>query len=77
MNKSNFDRLAGVRRNRRLRNVCVIVAVISLFVAVVAGLDSLVSDTPFKVGYVFVFGVLFIVSASFAAYYHLRLMSRE
>jgi hypothetical protein len=77
MNNSNFDRLAGLRRNRRLRNVCLIAAIVSLLLAVVVGLDSVVSESQLRLGYFFVFGVGFIVSASFAAYYHLRFMSRD
>jgi hypothetical protein len=77
MNHSAFDRRAGLRLNRRRRNACLIAAVLSLLLAAVVGLDSVVTETPLKLGYFFVFGVLFIVLSSFAAYYHLRFMSRE
>lgn len=77
MSHSNFDRLASLRRNRRARNVCLIASGFSLLLEAVVALDSLVSDTPLRLGYLFVFGVVFIVSSSFAAYYHLRFMSRE
>jgi hypothetical protein len=77
MKNSNFDRLADLRRNRMWRNACSIVAGLSFLLAVVVGLDAMVSDSPLKLGYLFVFGVVFIVSSSFAAYYHLRFMSRD
>jgi arginine exporter protein ArgO len=77
MNNSNFNRLAGLRRNRTLRNVCLIASGFSLLFVAVVGLDAVVSGSPLKLGYLFVFGVVFIVSSSFAAYYHLRFMSRE
>jgi hypothetical protein len=77
MDHTNFDRLAGLRRNRKWRNLSSLAAGLSLLLAVVVGLDSVVSESPLKLGYLLVFGVLFIVSSSFAAYYHLRFMSRE
>jgi len=77
MKNSNFDRLAGLRRNRMWRSVCSIVAGLSFLLAVVVGLDAVISGRPLKLGYLFVFGVVFIVSSSFAAYYHVRFMSRD
>jgi hypothetical protein len=77
MKNSNFDRLAGFRRNRRARNLCLVVAGFSLLLGLVVGLDSVISGTALNVGYVFVLGVIFIVSFVFAAYYHIRYLSRE
>lgn len=77
MDNTNFDRLAGLRRNRKWRNLCSLAAGFSLLLVVVVGLDAVVSQSPLKLGYLFVFGVLFIVSSSFAAHYHLRFMSRD
>jgi len=77
MKHSTFDRLAGLRRNRKWRNVCSFVAGLSFLLVVVVGLDAVISGSPLKLGYLFVSGVVFIVSSSFAAYYHVRFMSRD
>jgi hypothetical protein len=77
MKNSTFDRLAGFRRNRKSRNICLAIAGFSLLMLAVVGLDSLVSGTPVGLGYVFVLGVVFIISFVFAAYYHVRILSRD
>jgi len=77
MKNSPFDRLAGFRRNRRARNVCLAVAGFSLLLLAVVGLDAALSGTPLNYAYVLVFGAAFIVSFTFAAYYHVRILSRE
>jgi hypothetical protein len=74
---SRFDRLAGVRRNRRLRNTWLIIAGFSLFVGVILILDPMVSGTPAQLGPMAGFGGLFVVSFSIAVYFHLRFLSRE
>jgi hypothetical protein len=77
MTHSHFDRLASLHRNRKARNACLIAAAFSLLLGVVVGLDAVITGGAVKLGYVFVLGVVFIVSSSFAAYYHLRFISRE
>ena len=74
---ANFDRWANARRNKRLRNFCLAGMGFSMLIAAVIVLDSLVTNTPLNLGRLFIFGVLFVVSFSFATYYHLRFMSRE
>ena len=77
MHYSHFDRLAGVRRNRRLRNFWLGMAITSLFVLILAGVDPIVSSTPPKIGLLVVMGVLLAVSVSITAYFHTRLLTRE
>ncbi|RPH93434.1 hypothetical protein EHM69_10285 [candidate division KSB1 bacterium] len=77
MSNSRFDRLAGVRYNRRLRGVCLAASAISLFLLIVTALDGMVTGGPVKLDWILIFGIAFIISFAFAAYYHMRFLSRE
>jgi hypothetical protein len=74
---SKFDRLAGVRRNRRLRNFWMAVSGGLLLIGTVAVLDPVVSGGVFQWSRTAAFGSLFIVSIGIMVYYHLRFLSRE
>jgi hypothetical protein len=73
----HFDRLAGVRRNRRWRNTSMAAAIASFFFLVILSVDPLVSDTPPKLGFIVIFAVLLVIFASIATYFHLRFLTRE
>jgi hypothetical protein len=74
---SRFDRLAGVRRNRRLRNIWMTLAGVSFFIGIILVLDPLFSGSPAQLGPMAGFGALFVVSLSMTLYFHLRFLSRE
>jgi hypothetical protein len=69
--------LAGVRRNRRFRNLWMGLAITSFFFIAIFGIDPMVSSTPPKVALLAVLGGLLVVSASFAIYFHMRFLTRE
>ena len=77
MTSSPFDRLAGPKRNRRMRNAFGITAAIALFLAVIFILDPMVSGTRIHFTSLFILGLLFVISFSFATYFHLRFLTRE
>ena len=77
MHSSHFDRLAGVRRNRRLRNFWMGIAIASTFFLVIVGVDPIVSATKPNVELIIILAGLMIVSTSIATFYHLRFLSRE
>jgi hypothetical protein len=73
----HFDRLAGVRRNRRLRNFWMIAGVASLFFVILLSVDPLFSGAKPKLGLILVCGGALVISASAATYFHLRFLTRE
>lgn len=77
MANSRFDRLAGVRRNRRLRNWWSGVSGLCLFVSVILALDPLVSGSEFRLAPVLIFSALFVASLAATIYFHMRFLSRE
>jgi hypothetical protein len=72
-----FDRLAGVRRNRKMRNISAALACLALFLGVILALDPIVSGTPFHPTPVIIVGAVFVVFFSSATYFHMRFLSRE
>lgn len=74
---SRFDRLAGVRRNRRLRNAATAAAGLSFIVAVVLILDPIVAGTAIHIGPVLGVAMFFVASLSIAIYFHMRFLTRE
>jgi hypothetical protein len=77
LHSPHFDRLAGVRRNRRYRNIAMGIAIASLFFLAIFGIDPIVSASPPKIGVLAVLAALLIVSSSIATYFHLRFLTRE
>ena len=77
MHSPHFDRLAGVRRNRRFRNIATGFAIASFFFLALFGIDPMVSATPPQIPLLLILGGLLIVSASIATYFHLRFLTRE
>jgi len=73
----HFDRLAGWRRNRRLRNFWTIVGAVSFFFLILLSIDPLFSGASPKFGLILVFGGVLVISASAATYFHLRFLTRE
>lgn len=74
---SRFDRLAGVRRNRRFRNVSAAVSGLSFILTIVLLLDPVFSGTPFHFGPIIGAGALFVGALSVATYFHMRFLTRE
>jgi len=76
-NVSPFDRLAGPRRNRKLRNYFTICGVASAFFAVVTWFDARVSGEALPEIALYVLIGLFILSSALAVIYHLKFLTRE
>ncbi len=77
MHSPHFDRLAGVRRNRRLRNVAMSFAIACLFFVVILVVDPIVSGTAPHITAIIILSGLLVISASIATYFHLRFLTRE
>jgi hypothetical protein len=77
MSSSVFDRLAGNRRNRRLRNFWFSASAVSLFVGAILALDPLFSGARVREGWMVMVGLFLVVSASTGTYYHLKFQTRE
>ncbi|MBU0509281.1 hypothetical protein KKH27_10640 [bacterium] len=77
MSNSHFDRLAGLRRNRRLRNICAGVAGGCFMLAVILWLDPMVSGSAPNDGWALGFVALFLIFAAAALYFHMRFLTRE
>jgi hypothetical protein len=74
---TRFDRLAATRRNRRFRNISATVAGFAFLIALVIGLDPFVSGSAPHYDHLSESVVLFVVSFSVAAYFHMRFITRE
>jgi len=74
---SHFDRLAGLRRNKRLRNVCLAASGASFLLALLLWLDPMVSGAESHDGWVLLFGALFLISFAAMLYFHMRFLTRE
>lgn len=74
---SPFDRLAGLRRNRRLRGICLAISGASFLLALLLWLDPLVSGSEPHDGWVLFFGALFLIFFAAMLYFHMRFLTRE
>ncbi len=74
---SKFDRHYSTRQNKRWRDICLSGAGVSLLVALLIGLDPVVSGGPSHPRALTFFGFLFIVFSSLSLSFQLRYKSRE
>lgn len=77
MPPSRFDRHYEMRRNRRRRDLSLMLASVSLLVAGVLFLDPLVSGARPRHGVGIAFILLCIVFVALTLFFHLRFLSRE
>jgi hypothetical protein len=74
---SPFDRLSGPRRNRKIRNVSVLIAAASVFFIAVLWLDARWNMHAQPLTVIYLLSMLLIASIASAIYYHLRFLTRE
>ncbi|MDD5088923.1 MAG: hypothetical protein PHI18_09030 [bacterium] len=74
---SHFDRLAGLQRNKRLRNICLAASGASFLLTLLLWLDPMVSGSQPHDGWVLLFGALFLISFAAMLYFHMRFLTRE
>lgn len=77
MQSHTFDRLQATRRNRKLRNICAIVAGIAGAVATVLAIDPAVSNEPLKPVPLLITCFIFFLGAGMSVYFHMRFISRD
>jgi hypothetical protein len=77
VNDSPFDRLHGVRRNKQLRNGCLIAAGLAALVLAVFVLDPVINHSPISPRPTLFFGITTLVAFGLGWYFHLQYLSER
>ena len=77
MDASTFDRLHGPRRNKKLRNITMIIAALSGFLAFILAVDPLVSGDELLAVPLLAMSFVCFLCTGLSIYFHMRFVSRD